>query len=123
MKNKVRVLKEMPFAKVGEKFECANEKWNNKPSHSDIIQFNSNNTVTMNIEDMVKDGWLEWIEEDKSLEKKIEIPLIGSQLTLLVIREIAQIANDHFLEVFDKTTRGNWSSSIFNDLRKALEDA
>ena len=60
---KVRVLKEMPFAKVGEVFETSRHNC-----------FDFNDVVVLHINDVLKwieDGWLEEVKEE-SLEDKLD---------------------------------------------------
>lgn len=100
---KVRVLKEMPFAKVGEESYTI--------EHG-IFQYGQQlggyNLYVKDIDKWIKDGWLEWVEEPKSLEEKLE------QLKLRVTAEnyitlkyedtalVAQIAKEHYLAVVNK---------------------
>ena len=57
MNKKVRVLKEMPFAKVGEELSFEDYFLMDAKTNSDVL---------------FATGWLEWVEEEKSLEEKFE---------------------------------------------------
>ena len=116
---RVRILKEMPWVRVDEDFALdKNGEWFLHPAvvHSSFA-----------IQKMIDWGWLEWVEEDKSLEEKIEAKLLRTGETLEAnvhyrSKELAQIAREHTLEVFDKAHREFGNVHIF-DIRKALEDA
>ena len=110
---KVRVLREMPFARVGT-----------------ILEIDSF------LEDIVgalrAKGYVEWLEEDKSLEEKFRDRACEKDSHywgMLDLEKLAQIAKDHYLAVFDKIRRkkeqqvGQWCSENLNDIRKALENS
>ena len=122
---KVRILKEMPFAKVGTVWE----------DHSGGISIDicTIEYPIRNIHWLVKDGWLEWVEEEKTLEEKIKLvtwryyPKEEDDARQWS-RDAAQIAKEHYLGVFDKA---NLSRDLmteecrgcFECNRKALEEA
>ena len=119
---KVRVLKEMPFAKVGEEFEtrgCPEDQkdglylpgWSFHPSA---------------VESMIRTSWLEWVEEEKSLEEKFKGLWLSK--TNQAYTKYSHTAKDHFLEVFDKAHIKYWGDpTVLNiyaqHIRKALEEA
>ena len=67
---RVRVTREMPFCKVGEEFELKEvESYKLGVGKTDYLAFEINPTAfssvfrkCIKIKDMVKDGWLEWVE-------------------------------------------------------------
>lgn len=95
---KVRVLREMPYGKVGEIW-----KENSGGYYSDI----SFGITAVN--KMVKDGWLEWIEDPKTLVDKFKekIPLndieIYNAMSVKNMEELAKIAMNHAVEVAEKS--------------------
>lgn len=109
---RVKVLKEMPFAKVGEEI--------NTLDFCFLIAFGGTQ------ESLIKDGWLEYVEEEKTLEEKIKEQVITttscSTLNDTSCKSLSQIAKEHYLEVFDKATIRSVSTEAIT-IRKALEDA
>jgi len=118
---KVRVLKEMPFTKVGKEMEVIDDsvEWCNHYYHGD------------NLNQLFKDGWLEWVEEEKSLLdnfNKIDNAESYSSLQCLKNKQKITVAKQHFLQVFDKAkneeiSRYTWTLKHEANIRKALEDA
>ncbi len=125
-KMKVRVIKEMPFAKVGEILEL---------EHGISFEWNKNHH-SISYEMLIGMDWLEEVKEE-SLEDKLRngINRLGVGATAPVI---AKMANDHYkqevLEAFDGIAHGkpiclggNLSdtasslSRFVKDQRKALE--
>jgi len=99
---KIRVTRDMPFAKVGEIFD-PNELTKM------IRSFNGN---IMRREDcihrMIRDGWIEFVKEDKSLEEKI-INKYGKLSTEYFtdnfndfIRNFSNIAKEHHIDIIKK---------------------
>lgn len=121
---KIRVIKDLPFAKVGEEFDlnCDGE----------LYIWSGRHTIIM-IEKMIKDGWLEWVEEPKTLEDKFRdkysvwYPESPNNYKMIAL---AHIAKEHYLEVFDKFNTGKIVEVELDAiikhiglLRKALENA
>lgn len=114
-RRKVRVLKEMPFAKVGKELEviCG--------FGVDVVFIND----TAHKVDPLIGEWLEWVEGEKSFEEKLR------KEGYFRPEEIAQIAKEHYLGVFDKVdAKYNVFRSdmvpmeqVVECYRKALEDA
>jgi len=139
---KVRVLKEMPFAKVGEEFELP-------PDGTWCIDNDCEGKKTwfgLEILKLIDNGWLEWVEEEKSLTRKIfekfNSESINYRYKESLCATFAQIAREHYQEDFKKRldsiqkhledlestgdiqVRSKWSWKGFIDMhRKALEDA
>ena len=121
---RVRVCKEMPFAKVGEELEVKMEgdwQYIETGGERPIMQYP--------VIALINRGWLEWVEEDKSLEEKIYNWYTDGHYIECTdkwdrdnAKELAQIAKDYHLAVFDKERRDNRLGTI-QDLRKALESA
>jgi len=116
---KVRVLKEMPFAKVGEEFEL---------TIHNCIDFGDVALHKDNVIHWEMNGYLEWVEEDKSLEEKFEIYYAESTLdhNNSIKSDLAKIAKEHYLGVFDKALDGyanlnGYDSKRERHIRKALE--
>lgn len=121
---RVRVLKEMPFAKVGEQFETT------KFGGGFNIVFEGTIWGDVQIEKLIKDGWLECVE-DKSLEEKLDIDVSTNYTSNRT--KLAQIATYHFKERFDKSeiastirVHSGWDIGekeclrISDEIRKAL---
>ncbi len=92
---KVIVLKEMPFAKVGDIIECISGFW----------QFGCFQLNEYGMNNWIEGGWLEWVEEEKSLMDKILIRLIRQKKNISDEQQAIDftiISRDHTLEVFDK---------------------
>lgn len=101
---KVRVLKELPFASVGFEFEI----------DDDFCCMGKFTFSLREIERWVHDDWLEWVEEDKSLEEKLGYHVSEHQVKL-----IAQIAGEHYKAKFDKNIHKQEYPS-FTNLRNAM---
>ena len=122
---RVRVCKEMPFAKVGEV---------HSRQSNDMYKFNTNLGVLdipeLTIRDWIKDGWIEWVAEEKSLEEKIDVVLCQHGcVSFKVKKPVAQIAKEHYLEAFDKASETyvddselSWPLTV-DKIRKAIEEA
>ena len=95
---RVRVLQDMPFAKVGDEI---------------VIYFYNGVTESLKqglcigeqtFDLIIEQGWLEWIEEEKSLEDKLIDNYNKNKYSLNVnrcMKDNAQIAKEHFLSFFD----------------------
>jgi len=107
MTKRVRVLKEMPFAKVGEVLFLSD--------HDELIFEKSGIVMVVYIHTavltLVKDGYLEWVEKDNSLEEEftsdgINVPdgLGGFEHKYIKCDVAAQIADTHYQKKFDEAT-------------------
>jgi len=125
--NKVIVLKKMPFKinrDIGEILELT---FYNGITESLKQGYFFGKTA---IKDMIGEGYLKWVEEEKTLEEEIEnklcqIPSIAGSRSISL--DLAQIATDHFKSKFDEARteqRGNDCKSC-GFIRKAMfgEDA
>ena len=133
---KVRVTKEFPFVNVGDEFLISGD--------SLLININglSNGLSfeTRFLESGMIGKWLEWVEEDKTLEEKFEETLVGTCIEVdnpknytavkMLLHEeldkLAQIARTHALEVFNKKEEEICrENTTYNQkikcIRKALE--
>lgn len=102
---RVRVLKEMPFAKVWEEFEVTEFNLKHEDDYCTIGDFNVDMKT---LEKWFYDGWLEWVEEDKSLADEIHGEWIKPGVDAVTINKeraesIAQIAKEHYQKKFDET--------------------
>jgi len=80
---RVRVLKDMPFAKVGEEFDISIDGF--------IIDNKCDGMyIGLDPSTFVRDGWLEWVEEPKSLEEKMKEHNIIKNVTASLV------ATSHF---------------------------
>ena len=119
---KVRVLREMPFAKVGEEFEldCNSAETLNIKANVGRYSF-----TAQQISALVYTGWLSYVEEPKSLDNILHESLyqyIGSSGCLALERKI----RTHTLEVFDRA-RKDWNSikcdeRMCNAIRQSLSE-
>jgi len=118
---KVRVKREMPFAEVGEEFEV---------TEFNCFDFKSVALHIDNVDEWIKDGWLEWVEEPKSFDEKIlEVFFLNDHAHETAAHwrgairsDVKRVAKDHMLEVFDKAIDGINMPS-YMEIRKALEEA
>jgi len=127
---KVKVLKEMPFAKVGEEWVLDNEPgfpdYRVEAPHELMTTYYPDEIATM-----IKDGWLEWVTEPKTLKDNFDQYLssgVNPNGHHVSPTRLAQIARDHYLGVFDEAFKNNnlgneYSSSEYNTVRKALESS
>lgn len=113
---RVRVLREMPFAKVGEEFEP-----NGLLVTIGKIYTWSKFTCSANA--LVDGGWIEWVEEEKSLEDKfmdVELPkdgeMCGNCFGPKATKILFQIATDHFKEKFNEAIK-EYDSTCGNENR------
>jgi len=105
---KVRVEREIPFAKVGEEFELTEDNTlyikTMKELHYRFFK--------SEVDKLVSDGFLSWIEQPKSLEDKFNdfsgrlIESINDSADYvsnrLTAKKLSKIAKEHYLEAFDK---------------------
>jgi len=115
MTKRVRVLKEMPFAKVGFEYQI------NLTKH---IFIGGMELSTHELEDLIDRNWLEWVEEDKSLAQKYKD--IGKVYDNTA-EEMAQIADIHYKEYYQKKfdeaadeLHGNIGMDGISTIRKAM---
>lgn len=117
---KVRVIKEMPFVKVGQCFDVTN---NNFLASSD---YNAEYLPVLyegkNVDCFIKAGWLEEVEEPESLLCK----LMSTKTFLKTesAQELAHIAMTHAVEVAikaNKTWNGNDGTDIGEYIINALK--
>lgn len=90
---KLRVLRELPCSSVGDILEC------NHNLH--IFEFCGS---SISVPNMIALGWLEEIQEDKSLEERLDCRIYC--LTKLEAKEIAEFAKSHILERVEKLNDG-----------------
>jgi len=110
MTKRVRVLKEMPFAKIGEEFEIDENSFQTWDFQRGILK----------AQDLVDYGIWKWVEEEKSLwEKLAESNLNGDDY-----KTQAQIAEAHYRSKFDAALESEMSSAQlledFSVIRKAM---
>ena len=119
---RVRVEREMPFAKVGEVFDTGNY-----PSFGLQVVFEGCVLGKEQIDKLIKDGWLSYVEEPKSLDNILHESLyqyIGSSGCLALERKI----RTHALEVFDRAVETKDlcgcanCKDIYRTIRQALSE-
>ena len=119
---KVRVIKEMPFAKVGEEVKLNKCK---QATFQGVVH------TQATVRKLVGKGYLEYVtkpkvEEPRTLEEKFHKYFLGKA----VITDLAKLAKEHYLEVFDKFLEHNHHAKFMfkygeylKNIRKALEEA
>ena len=115
---KVRVLKEIHFAKVGEEFELKEvESYKFGVGESDYMNITINPTAfssafsrSIKIKDLIQDGWLEWVEEEKSLEEKFKM-IVGNETS----KEAFLVAKEHYQKKFDEAL-AEWRPTVGTNL-------
>ena len=113
---KVRVLKKMPFAEIGEKLSITQR------FYYFGVEFLWNEHA---VKQMISNGWLEWVEEDKSLEEKFNDYQKKQWQIRMPLTDLVNIARTHFLEVFDKKQKQlgmKQNHTGLDYIRKALEN-
>lgn len=123
---RVRVLKEMPFAKVGQMFE--------KSLGTTLFCIGGILYTQQNVDGLIG-KWLEWVEEEKSLEEKLES---SPDLSITSgtpqedghyhtthsanYKKLSQLATDHFKEKFDEAAENQGHSDMWGvkELRKTM---
>ncbi len=119
---KVKCIKELPFCKIGEEFEML---------HGLYCNFNNNHCAAKKgtnwfpVDVLIKDGWLEWVEEEKSLEEELHSELyqhIGTSGCHLVARIARKHENKRYLKVLDKLILDKYRLNA-QDIRQAIEKA
>ncbi len=100
----VRVLREMPGAKVGHIISSVDVEVDKDGRH----EYRST-------ESLVEDGWLEYVKEEQTLEEKFRDVSVNPfndlvmdfgrnhALPIKLVENLADIARKHFLEAFDKS--------------------
>lgn len=124
---KIRILRDMPYAKKGEIFNISS--FSAYVLHgilsSSIFELNER-------EFLIQEGWIEYVKEEKTLEEKfneLEIRKFGLLPTADTGYKLSKLAKEHFLEVFDNVIidRRLGFTPITREevkqIRKALEDA
>ena len=122
---KVRVIKEMPFAKVGEVFDVIGGDTifiTIKGEHAKVCYL---------VCGLIEDGW---VEEVHILEDKLD--QIPDENCTDCIKKTVKVVKEHYLEVFDKATVGKVIEcgntiptgtlnvfEILGNTRKAIEEA
>ncbi len=121
---KVRVTRDMPFAKVGEEFETRNDVFLKISNPTGMTHHFGRKEVEL----LIKDGWLEWVKEEKSLEEKFqrtwyEPDKKSYQIESNVARLLSKIALRDFKEKFDKADK-DWDCALYPNhvdyIRKAM---
>jgi len=116
---KVRVIKEMPFAKVGEVFDVIGGDTifiTIKGEHAKVCYL---------VCGLIEDGW---VEEVHILEDKLD--QIPDENCTDCIKKTVKVVKEHYLEVFDKAFKdfmddvawGKAFKEYINRGRKALEE-
>ena len=121
---KVRVIKEMPFAKVGDVFEIYDTAYVSNAIKPGKV---AGMYEDLCVDSFIREGWLEYVEEEKSLEEKLNVWFKNKVRQYQSSKsldggQVAQIAKEHYLEVFNKATIRCVSNEI-EIARKALEKA
>lgn len=132
---KIRIKKELPFAKVGMVFEVSD---NSLFLFKLVIEgLNSAYSFQCNeeyIDELIKEGWIEEVKEE-TLECKINNLFVGATLRVETynnlqtcdiikliqgkIKEISELSTEHFKERFDKAVGTKWMKSV-DELREEL---
>jgi hypothetical protein len=123
---KVRVLKDMPFAEVGEEIELSQV---GSMQYVDAFGERLWRYGDIAVEGMVKDGWIEWVEEEKSLEDKFRATKMSlSKDDIDYLYGLACMARKHenkrYLRVIDEIiiNRESWQDSL-DIIRQAIKKA
>lgn len=103
---KVRVIKETPFSNIGEI---------NYIREDGCILFEGTNISPNQIERLIREGWIEYVEEEKTIIEKLQNINIRLHdfgtgpdkwwLTRKTAEEIHELERQHFLERFDKVAK------------------
>ena len=130
---KVRVLRVMPFAKIGDQWYVDAEGMIYERDGNCALLYQG-----VYPDQFIKEGWLEWVNEEKSLSDKFlnaiyDNDVSGHDLGKSSINELAQTAKEHYLGVFDKFVKLFEESDISTNpkvlanktylIRKALEQS
>lgn len=117
---KVRVIKEIPFIRVGKIIEL-------NPDDGIGYKNTSLRYSWDKVELLVEDGWLEYVEEEKSLVMQVHDILRtfpeGSKGSLACALEIKRFMHDHYKERFDKVVDNVVTADelyVSEHIRKAL---
>ena len=118
MTKQVRVLKKMPFCKVGEEF----------PSDRFFYFVNPITGKTYGINDFIKEGYLEWVTEEKSLSSEIwqgcSTKVGFYPVNAENANKAAQIADRWYQKKFDKAVEKSvFENSIMqydDNIRKSM---
>lgn len=134
---KVRVLREMPFAKVGDTaIESRDGSFYIKGQKSVDCY------TRFQVDYLIEDGWLSWVEEEKSLEEKFQDLYVAGGVRTLSnpdAKQLAQASKDHLrahpseigcvsmeevLEIVDDWWNNSYCPDCeqgYNNLRKAIK--
>lgn len=129
---KVRVTREMPFAKVGEEFEIGAGYAIRIPTRMNYCEY----YFKEDIEYLIKTSWLEYVEEKKTLKEKIldiKYRVCGDGYIELKEEDASYtsvVAKEHFMQILDDieikycnhSSREDYISAL-EDFRKAIEEA
>lgn len=121
---RVRVLKEMPFAKVGYIFENL---------QTGIITINGVLIYPAEIENWINNGWLEEVKEEQTLAEKFEavtkqniVTFETYKLNPKLAKHLSDIARQHYLERFDEWFNRhplmNKPGGLKEELRKIFDE-
>lgn len=127
---KVRVLKELPGQKIGVELLIDEDSGITLKGQNYWIPIEEDEVLQM-----IEDGWLEYVEEERTLQKKIsETPFerCENHEGLLYIdypscAAFSNVAREHFLGVVNKVFEEDGgvfsNSSIANSIRNAIKEA
>ena len=124
---KIRVIKDMPFAKVGTVWKLHGEVV--------IIDTTTEHEAYYDATEMVQLGYFEWVEEPKTLAQKLEegdefgknykdLAMIAKEYFQQHPEEIGCVAKEKVLEVFGKVydyELGKDGEYVVSKIRKALK--
>ena len=114
---KIRVLKELPFGKVGTVIEQSCRDGDYKFVSKRFAQY----FTDFEVDNMIEDGWLEYVEEKKSLEGILH-ELLYQYIGLSGCLALEHRITDYFKKRFDKAIGGISIGNFFDltQLRTAL---
>lgn len=109
---KIRILKDLPWAKVGETITLNDEgDWRVRNSFNWWV-------LASDIITLADTGWIEIVEEKKTLEQElIEVGLGDCES-----RDIVEICREHFLDALPKSLDA-FDVGIIGACRKAIQEA
>lgn len=113
MTKQIEVLKELPWAKIGERFEIPDDG-DYKPERYPYMVY------VGEIDFLAKKGWIKFIDEKKTLDKKLSKICSNSWLR----GEIIEICRAHFLEALPSIndTISALEGKGINMCRKAIRE-
>ena len=113
---KVKVIKEMPFAKVGDIWDVKDRGLNHTTRTFTLTTVPYKDTP---VEPMIRDGWLEWVEEPKSLEEIFK-DYYNQEGGYPNYEDLAKIAYNHYKDIFDKAVSLGEMDTITSCVLKVL---